>query len=120
MTVRIARVYDEPDRGAGERRVLVDRLWPRGVRKEALDLDEWPKGVAPSDGLRRWYGHDPARFEEFARRYRLELASEPAAAELSRLRQTARREPLVLLTATRDVDHSGAVVLRDVIEARER
>jgi uncharacterized protein YeaO (DUF488 family) len=107
--IRVVRVYAEP-RGGGYR-VLVDRLWPRGVAKESLDLDEWAKDVAPSSELRRWYSHEPERFEEFARRYRDELRRGPAVDVAARLAATARRRALVLLTATRDVERSGAVVL---------
>ena len=116
-TAQVLRVYDDPGRIAGEHRVLVDRLWPRGVRKEALDYDEWLKEVAPSTELRRWYGHEPSRFDEFARRYRDELDEAPAAGTVERLREVADRQRLVLLTATRDVEHSGAEVLADVIGA---
>ena len=116
--VEVVRVYEDPGRRPGEHRVLVDRLWPRGVRKEALDFDEWPKDVAPSADLRRWYGHDPERFGEFARRYRTELDCEPGASVAERLREIAGgRGRLVLLTATRDVEHSGAAVLADVLAA---
>jgi uncharacterized protein YeaO (DUF488 family) len=114
--VRISRVYDEPP--AHGYRVLVDRLWPRGIAKERLELDERAKDVAPTTELRRWYGHDPARFVEFARRYRAELAEPPAADVVTRLVATAGRRPLTLLTATRDVEHSGATVLADYLVAR--
>jgi uncharacterized protein YeaO (DUF488 family) len=113
--VKLVRVYDDPGRAGAEHRVLVDRLWPRGVRKDSLDFDEWAKDVAPTSDLRRWYGHERERFDEFARRYRLELADEPAAAALDRLRRQGRRRSLVLLTATRDVEHSAAEVLRRVL-----
>ncbi|HLI14701.1 MAG TPA: DUF488 family protein [Acidimicrobiales bacterium] len=118
MGVEIVRTYEDPGRTAGEHRVLVDRLWPRGMAKAAVDYDEWLKDVAPSEALRRFYGHEPARFEEFARRYRAELGAPPAAAEVERLRALARAGTLVLLTATRDVDRSGAAVLRAVLEER--
>jgi uncharacterized protein YeaO (DUF488 family) len=116
--VRVVRVYEDPGRQRGEYRALVDRLWPRGLKKEAVDLDEWAKDVAPSSELRRWYAHDPARFAEFERRYRAELATGAAAAGVERLRRTARQSPLVLLTATADVGRSGAAVLRAVLEGR--
>ena len=74
-SLEIVRVYEDAGRRRGERRVLVDRLWPRGVSKEVIDYDEWTKDVAPSSELRRWYGHEPARFSEFSRRYRRELAN---------------------------------------------
>jgi uncharacterized protein YeaO (DUF488 family) len=113
--VEVVRVYEDPGRAPGEHRVLVDRLWPRGVKKAAIDYDEWAKDAAPSAELRRWYGHDPQRFAEFARRYRAELASPPDASEVDRLRGLAATRRLVLLTATRDVERSGAAVLCDVV-----
>lgn len=112
--VEVERVYDDGRRSGY--RVLVDRLWPRGVKKDDLAYDEWMKAVAPSDGLRRWYGHEPERYPEFARRYRSELKTSPARGELYRLRQLAARRPVVLLTATKDVEHSGAEVLRRMLE----
>lgn len=118
--VEVVRVYDDPGRRAGEHRVLVDGLWPRGVSKAAIDYDEWAKDVAPSADLRRWYGHVPARFAEFSSRYRTELSQPPAAATVSRLRELQAQRHLVLLTATRDVEHSGAEVLRSVIEPDAR
>jgi uncharacterized protein YeaO (DUF488 family) len=117
--VEIVRVYDDPGRKRGEHRVLVDRLWPRGLSKDAVDYDDWPKDVAPSSELRRWYGHDPERFSEFSRRYRRELTVPPAARALAHLRGMTGRQ-LVLLTATRDVEHSGATVLRVVLEHESR
>lgn len=93
----------------------MDRLWPRGMAKGSLDFDEWVKDAAPSTALRRWYGHDPDRFEEFSRRYRGELAQEPGTSAVARLRQLAASGPLALLTATRDVERSGAAVLRDLV-----
>ena len=117
--VEVVRVYADPGRRPGEHRVLVDRLWPRGVQKAAADFDEWAKDAAPSADLRRWYGHDPERFGEFARRYKVELDHEPGASAVERLRGLARaRGRLVLLTATRDVEHSGAAVLADVLAPR--
>ncbi len=110
-SIRISRVYDHDQTGSGHR-VLVDRLWPRGVRKADLELDEWCKLLAPSTELRRWYGHVPERFADFALRYRAELSGSSVADEVSRLRTIAADEGLVLLTATRDVEHSGAEVLR--------
>lgn len=119
-SVTVVRVYEDPGRTAGEHRVLVDRLWPRGLAKAAVDHDEWAKDVAPSAELRRWYGHLPERFEEFARRYRQELDGPDAQDEVARLAGVARRQRLVLLTATRDVPHSGAAVLQSVLEHRSR
>ena len=117
-TVSVVRVYEDPGRTGGEYRVLVDRLWPRGLAKGAVDMDEWSKDVAPSGELRRWYGHRPERFEGFARRYRAELEAPAATEALTRLAEEARRQRLVLLTATRDVPHSGAAVLQSVLENR--
>ncbi len=116
--VEVVRVYDGTGRAPGQYRVLVDRLWPRGLTKSAIDFDEWPKEVAPSTDLRRWYGHAPERFAEFSRRYRDELAAPPAAAVVARLRDISAGRHLVLLTATRDVEHSGARVLQAVIAGR--
>ena len=117
--IDIIRVYDDPGRKRGQQRVLIDRLWPRGMRKESLDFDEWEKDAAPSTELRRWYGHDPARFDAFARRYRDELHHPPGSDAVAHLRDVAKKHGLVLLTATRDVDHSGAKVLHDVLEHAE-
>jgi uncharacterized protein YeaO (DUF488 family) len=100
LDVRVRRVYDEPSDADGAR-VLVDRVWPRGLRKDALRLDDWAKDVAPSSELRKWYGHDPAKFEEFRRRYLAELTGGPQRAALGRLRALAAAgRPLTLLTAT--------------------
>lgn len=99
--------------------MLVDRLWPRGLSRGTVDADEWPREVAPSTGLRRFYGHEPERFSEFARRYGDELAAPPAATVLAHLRDVAAHQRLVLLTATRDVARSGAAVLRDALARRE-
>jgi uncharacterized protein YeaO (DUF488 family) len=115
--VEVRRVY-EGDPGDGVHRVLVDRLWPRGVAKDRAPVDQWAKDVAPSTELRRWYGHDPARFEEFARRYRKELARPPAAGALAELRARVAKSRVALVTATRDVEHSGARVLQEVLSAR--
>lgn len=114
--VKVRRVYDPPLRGDGAR-VLVDRLWPRGLSKEKAALDEWCKEVAPSAALRTWYGHDPERFEEFGRRYRAEL-NDPARAEaLERLRELAQQGALTLLTAATRADISEAVVLADLVRS---
>jgi uncharacterized protein YeaO (DUF488 family) len=110
----VRRIYEATE-ADGSYRVLVDRLWPRGTSKGTAALDEWAKDVAPGSHLRRWYGHDPARFQEFARRYRSELGCEPVADAAARLRALARDQRVTLLTATRDVERSGARVLRDVL-----
>lgn len=111
--VVVARVYDG-DAPPGWR-VLVDRLWPRGLAKEAARLDQWAKELAPSTEARKWYGHDPARFEAFAERYRAELDAAPARAAMEALAGAAGPADVVLLTATRDVDRSGAAVLAEVM-----
>lgn len=112
--VQVRRIYDsaKPDDGV---RVLVDRMWPRGLRKDAIDLDKWLKDVAPSGELRKWYGHEPARFDEFRRRYRDELDSDTGRAALDELASMVRGSTLTLLTATKDVAHSHATVLADVL-----
>ena len=112
--IAIRRVYDD-DPGDGAYRVLVDRLWPRGFTKERAAIDEWAKDVAPSSALRKWYQHDPDRFDEFARRYLDELAEPPACDVMAHLRSTARRRRVALVTATKDVEHSGAQVLLDAL-----
>lgn len=110
MSAAVKRAYETAAPGDGYR-VLVDRLWPRGVSKEKLKLDEWMKDVAPSPGLRKWYGHEPEKWKEFQRRYRAELG-EPAAKELvQKLAARARRGKVTLLTGARDAEHSDAAVL---------
>ena len=115
QSVSIVRVYGDPGRVGEEYRVLVDRLWPRGKTKAAIDADEWVKDVTPTPTLRQWYAHEVARFEEFAERYRDELASDPQRQEVERLVATSLERPLVLLTASRDLEHSSAEVLRSVL-----
>ena len=110
--VRARRVYGAPEASDG-RRVLVDRLWPRGLTKDAAHVDEWLKSIAPSDELRRWYGHDPARFEEFRRRYGDELREPERAEALLHLRELAASGTVTLLTATRDLEHSQAFDLAE-------
>ena len=110
----VARVYDEV--GQNPRRgVLVDRLWPRGLARADAPFETWAKDVAPSPQLRKWYGHVAARFDEFARRYRDELAVTPARDALEELQARTVRTKTVLLTATKDLEHSHAIVLRDVL-----
>ena len=112
--IRVRRVYDAPSPDDGAR-VLVDRVWPRGLRKDAARLDSWDKDVAPSTELRKWYGHDPAKFGEFRQRYVAELSGREQRMVLSRLRVLASAGPLTLLTATRDVEHSQAAVLAEIL-----
>jgi uncharacterized protein YeaO (DUF488 family) len=110
--VRLRRVYEPPDPADG-RRVLVDRLWPRGLTKEAAAVDEWLKAVAPSDALRRWYGHQPEKFAAFRQRYQAELGTAERAGAVDHLRQLARDGTVTLLTATKDVEHSQAAALAE-------
>jgi uncharacterized protein YeaO (DUF488 family) len=112
--VRLRRIYDDPSPADGVR-VLVDRVWPRGLTKAATHLDEWTKDIAPSTALRRWYGHRPERFTEFRRRYLTELRAAEPAATIERLRELARSRHVTLLTATRDVEHSQAAVLSELL-----
>ncbi|MFD9210733.1 DUF488 domain-containing protein [Streptomyces sioyaensis] len=113
--LRVRRVYEAPEPADGAR-VLVDRLWPRGLSKEDARLTEWCKDVAPSTELRRWYGHEGERFARFAERYRAELAQEGAQRALEQLRERAAEGPLTLLTATKDVPSSHAAVLAEVLQ----
>ena len=110
--VRVRRVYDPPDPADGQR-VLVDRLWPRGLSKSAAALDEWVRAVAPSDELRRWYGHEASKFPAFRERYQAELQAPERADALAHLRHLASSGSLTLLTATKDVEHSQAAVLAE-------
>ena len=112
--VALARVYDHAPRAGGQA-VLVDRLWPRGIKKADAPFDLWLKDVAPSTRLRTWYGHDPQRFDQFADRYRQELAESPARSAMAHLRELTRHDNVVLVTATKDIDRSAGAVLRDVL-----
>ncbi|MFE6280830.1 DUF488 domain-containing protein [Streptomyces sp. NPDC057877] len=110
MSVRVRRIYEPPDPDDGTR-VLVDRLWPRGLAKDAARVDEWPKAVTPSTGLRRWYHAGEGSYEEFSGRYEAELADPGAAEELERLRASARAGTVTLLTASTSPERSHAAVL---------
>lgn len=110
--VRAARVYDAPGPEDGTR-VLVDRLWPRGLSKDKAHVDLWLKDIAPSKELRGWYGHDPAKHEEFVRRYRAELAQDDHAEASAKLCSLLAGGPVTLLTATKDLSLSQATVLAD-------
>jgi uncharacterized protein YeaO (DUF488 family) len=113
--VRLKRAYEPPEKADGTR-ILVDRLWPRGVSKAEAELDEWIKEIAPSAELRTWFGHDPARWNEFRRRYRAELARN--SDRLKDFRRRAREGPITLVYSARDEIHNDAVVLRNVILGR--
>jgi uncharacterized protein YeaO (DUF488 family) len=110
--IRIKRTYDGPARGDG-RRILVERLWPRGMKKDALDADAWLKDVAPTTELRKWFGHRVERWEEFCRRYRMELDARPDAWEP--ILKANKRGNVTLLYSAHDVLHNGALVLRDYL-----
>lgn len=112
--MRLKRVYDPPAAADGYR-VLIDRLWPRGLAKAEVAADEWLRDIAPSTALRRWFAHDPARWDEFRRRYAAELHSAAAAAALAHLRALAARGPLTLLYAAKDEHHNHAVALRQLL-----
>jgi uncharacterized protein YeaO (DUF488 family) len=112
LDVHAKRIYDPPDREDG-RRVLIDHVWPRGVSRERARLDEWARELAPSDELRQWFDHVPARFARFRTRYRDELASQPA--RLDELRRQAASGRLTLLYAARDQEHNNAVVLTELL-----
>jgi uncharacterized protein YeaO (DUF488 family) len=113
--LRLKRAYEQPTPADGFR-VLVERLWPRGLRKAALALDLWLKEVAPSPELRRWFGHDPARWEEFCRRYWAELAGHPEAVGL--LQEKLRQGEVTLVYGSRDEEHNAAVALKRFLEGK--
>jgi len=115
MTIRLKRAYEPPEAGDGTR-VLVERLWPRGLSKERAAVDLWLKDVAPSPELRRWYGHDIDRWPEFRRRYREELLGHED--DLAHLRRLAREGPVTFVFGSRDLEHSSAILLREVVERR--
>ena len=115
MAIHVKRIYEPPGAGDGQR-VLVDRVWPRGISKADAALTAWQKDVAPSTALRKWFGHDPRRWEEFGRRYRLELDDNQDA--VKRLEEMARSGALTLLYGARDTEHNQAVVLAGYIGER--
>ncbi len=114
LNIALKRAYDEPAESDGTR-VLVERLWPRGLSKERAHIDLWLKEVAPSTELRRWYGHEPDKFAEFRRRYESELAGEPARTAVNKLRDMAEHGKVTLVFATHDTELSNAAVLRDYL-----
>ena len=117
MDIRLKRAY-EPTASSDGYRVLIDRLWPRGVRREGARLDEWARELAPSAELRRWFGHDPERFGEFRRRYAAELAGQEE--KLRELRRRARSGTLTLVYGARDKEHNDAVALAGILRAGRR
>ena len=114
LLVALKRAYDEPEASDGTR-VLVERLWPRGISKERAHIDLWLKQIAPSTELRKWYNHDVQKFQEFRRRYESELQSESAQKTLAQLREIAKQGQLTLILAARDVEHSSAAILRELL-----
>ena len=116
-SIAIKRAYDRPSPQDGVR-ILIDRLWPRGLSKAKLKIDAWPRELTPSTDLRKWYRHEPRRFSEFRRRYRAELAEH--ATELAALRATAKGRAATLITATREVDLSHAAVMREMLLPKKK
>lgn len=114
--IRLKRAYDPPAEADG-RRILVDRLWPRGIARADAKIDDWMKELAPGTELRKWFGHDPGRWVEFQRRYRAEIAGQEE--KLGALRQLAEQGPVTLVYGARDEEHNNAVVLRDVLLGRK-
>ena len=112
---KLKRAYEPAARGDGYR-VLVDRLWPRGIRKTDLALDAWLKEVAPSPELRKWFGHDPKRWPEFKRRYLEELKADPASRQLQELAERAAGSTVTLVFSSHDAEHNNAVVLKNELE----
>lgn len=115
--VRIRRAYEEPGPDDG-RRVLVDRVWPRGRSRDDLRLDAWERDLAPSGDLRRWFGHDPSRWEAFHERYRAELASASRSRLLDELAEQARQGRVTLVYGARDTEHNQAVVIAEALRER--
>lgn len=114
-TVSVKRAYEPPARGDGFR-VLVDRLWPRGLTQEKLKIDGWMKEIAPSAELRKWYGHEVEKWPKFRKRYRKELSMPPASALLGQLAASARRRRVTLVVGARDVEHCNGVVIAEMIK----
>lgn len=114
--VQIRRVYEAPDADDGYR-VLVDRLWPRGVSKDKADVDEWLRDVSPSDELRHWFGHDPDLWSEFQRRYRVELEG-VGAESMDHLVALASEQKVTLVYAARDTEHNNAVAIKELLDER--
>ena len=113
MTIKLKRVYEKPEKTDGTR-ILVDRLWPRGLTKERAALDLWLKEIAPSTELRKWFGHDPKKWKEFRRRYRAELKTHPE--EIKTIRSKAQEGTVTLLYGARDQEHNEAAVLQEILK----
>jgi uncharacterized protein YeaO (DUF488 family) len=119
MKIAVKRVYKEPSRRDGTR-VLVDRLWPRGVSKQSAALDKWLRDLAPSDELRHWFHAYPSQWRKFRERYLKELADEPAATDLAELYCLANKSKVTLLFASRNEEHNNAIVLKELIEGARK
>ncbi len=115
MPISVKRIYDAPEKNDGYR-VLVDRLWPRGISKDSAHIDEWLKELAPSDALRKWFHHDPERWQEFQKRYTTELNSSALQEILQRLGTMAKKKKVTLLFGAKDIEHNNAVVLASFIK----
>jgi uncharacterized protein YeaO (DUF488 family) len=115
MDIRIKRVYEDPAAGDGSR-ILVDRLWPRGLSKEKAQVDDWPKEIAPSNELRRWYGHDPEKWDEFRARYFAELEEKPE--QLEKLREKIRQGRVTFVFSSKEEELNNAVALKEYLEGR--
>lgn len=115
MSISVKRAYEKPEPGDGYR-ILVDRLWPRGLTKEKLKIDEWMKDIAPSAELRRWYGHEVEKWPEFRKRYRAELAKPPAKDLMEKLAERARRGKVTLVIGARDAEHANGAVIAELLK----
>ncbi len=110
--IKVKRVYDPPARGDGKR-ILVDRLWPRGLKKENAKMGEWLKEIAPSDGLRKWFSHDPSKYQEFKKRYRKELKGKSEL--LEKIRSEAKKGTVTLIFSAKDPEHNNATALKEIL-----
>ena len=115
--LKVKRVYEPPSEEDGIR-ILVDRVWPRGMTKEKAHIDEWRKELGPSDALRTWFGHDPAKWDEFRRRYREDLRSRGRWADLEAIAARAKKEDVTLVFSARDAEHNQAVALKEMVLGR--
>ena len=112
--VKIKRIYETPSPDDGKR-IYIDRLWPRGIKKEEVKMDEWLKEISPSDRLRKWFGHDPSKYAEFKIRYKKEL--EKHSEILERIKKEAKKESVTLLFSAKDVEHNNAIVIEELLGA---
>lgn len=113
--IKVKRIYESPNSSPGDgKRILIDRLWPRGLRKDEVVIDEWMKEIAPSSQLRKWFGHDPAKWDEFKKRYRQELGDKEEL--LEELKTDAKHRTVTLLYSAKDTEHNNAVALKELVE----